>query len=281
MIEFLAANYTSKGSYSIAVDCSAEDLAWNHMDLNHRPTVHNTYTDSKRIYMSENCVVSLTHFKVGPLKFKIIINDIQVSPYEYHQSYTVFNLFYIQGVLKVKDGGLSYMWNISSIRALAFIHPLLAFMIRKINVKQNFEDEKIRKDRTFLRSQGYRFVDENRNYITSNSEACRVIYPSLKEAVVFDLTAIALYSKSLISDGGLMFIVEKHKDKVLVWPKVCPHEGYVFALDEVCSKVLVCPLHLLQIRAVELSSETPVAKMGVYVLDLKADSLTVKTIENS
>ena len=54
--------HISKGRYSYPGRAELRDLAWNHMDQNHRPFIHRTYGSASRIFIDKHASFSLTRF---------------------------------------------------------------------------------------------------------------------------------------------------------------------------------------------------------------------------
>src|SRR5262245_20747179 len=59
--------YISTDGFNCPSQAELRDLAWNHMDQNHRPLIHRTYGDATRIHIGRHSSFSLTRFGRWPV----------------------------------------------------------------------------------------------------------------------------------------------------------------------------------------------------------------------
>lgn len=246
------------GEYKYKSTCSVDDLDWNHMDWAHRPTIHQTYTNSVRIFASPTAAISLTEMRFFGIRFFIQVSDSKLAKGLFYQSYTVFGLIYIHGVLSNNSENFTFKWYIISPKWLKPLHAILSKKLFNLNHTQVAEDQVIRKRRAQLRSQGYGFGEVERDFITSNDNRYRTEYPPITGKYSFDLSTYAIADLHEISvDNKLFFVRKTLNQQVELWPKVCPHEGGELNKKDLCEKGdMICPLHAFRIKPLKISSVT-------------------------
>ena len=245
----------TKGEYRFPPHCSVEDLDWNHMDWAHRPTIHNTYNNSVRLHAEPNFALSVTNQKFLGLNVFVQVSDVKIKTGFFYQCYTVLGLIYIHGVLENSSETTCFSWYILSPWWLKPLHGVLSRKLYNLNHVQIAEDVPLRKRRKELRDNGYTFPPEDRDYVTSNDGRMHTVYPKISGSLQKDLTGM--------KDGECLdfqienspfFVQLKNSNEVLLWPKVCPHEGGPLEISNKCANgAIVCPWHDLQFKPVVVS----------------------------
>lgn len=240
--------HISKGEFSYPSRAELRDLAWNHMDQNHRPFIHRTYGNASRIHIGRQSSFSLTRFGNWPVVIPVF--DGYFKENGFYQVLVLFGLLAVVNVIECNsaDNGtkMDVSWTIASHRWLRFLHPWLHRRLVRLNDVQNREDDPVRDRRVALRALGYRFKTDEPDFVNSNVIENNTIFPPVStpgSIVVHDLPdqraiEVPVANRSLIlrRDGAA----------VDVWPGVCPHEGAELKTEDLCDKVVKCPLHGLE-----------------------------------
>lgn len=238
----------SKGSFSCPGYAEPRDLAWNHMDQNHRPLIHRTYGDAMRMHIGVRAAFSLTRFGNGPLIIPVF--DGQFKENGFYQIICLFGLIVVVNVIEchsTTDGTrMDIRWAIASHRFLRFLHPFLDRRLRRLNVVQNQEDEVIRKRRTVLRAAGYRFATDEPDFVNANAMANNVVFPPLAAAHSIAIADFPENEAQRIELGGHAYIVRRVADAIEVWPGVCPHEGAELSSGDLRGAAVKCSWHGLE-----------------------------------
>ncbi|HUK60461.1 MAG TPA: Rieske (2Fe-2S) protein [Stellaceae bacterium] len=267
------------GRYSYPSRAETRDLAWNHMDQNHRPTIHETYGDAARVHIGEHSAFSLTRF--GRWPFVIPVFDGRHKENGFYQIILLFGLFVIITIIECNEvHGATQMdirWFIASHRGLRFLHKPLNRRLTRLNDEQNRADDEIRDRRTALRAQGYSFVTDRPDFLNANIVANDVIFPPLGPAQPILLAELAPEAPVRVELGGRAFILRRRPDGgVDVWPGICLHEGAALAPEHILGRVAKCPWHGLEWGASQLSENTPSVEMCGARLELAAGRIHLR-----
>ena len=245
------------GFYEFPPDCSVNDLDWNHMDWDHRPLIHNTYLNSVRLYADANTAISLTQLRIFGIKFFIQVSDVKIQKGLFYQMYTLFGLFYIHGILQNTEQTTIFKWYITSPKWLKFFHSYLDKKLYNLNAIQINEDVPLRKRRFNLQKLGYKFLDEERTYVTSNDKSMRTVYPVFKENHHLNLQDLELNTPATWNLKTVEYIVKKTSNSTVeVWPEVCPHEGGPLHKKDCLNGSIICPWHGYRIKPVVVGTNS-------------------------
>jgi hypothetical protein len=247
----------TRGECNYPPTSSVDDLDWNHMDWDHRPIIHKTYINSIRIYANENAAISLTEMRFFGLRFFIQVSDSKLGKGFFYQSYTVFGLIFIHGVLRNTSENTCFNWYIVSSKWLKPLHNYLSKKLFNLNIEQMEEDQVIRKRRAILRKEGYSFGESERNFITSNDKLLRTEYPEIRKKYIFDVSTFSISAMHELDAEGKIFLVRKNINQQLeLWPKVCPHEGGELNKKDLCQNGdMICPWHEFRINPIKISQQ--------------------------
>ena len=256
---FTSGMSVTRDAFELTVDnCTLEDFEWNHMDQQHRPSVHNTYEKGIRIALGEDFAISLTQWKPWPLF--ITVTDVYVARGLFYQSLTLAGIIFMHSIISMEQIGdsvkLKDEWFIASTRLFKFLHKPISKKLHKLNARLQDEDAQIRHGRFALRKKGYHFKSDKPNYYNSNIMSQNTIYPEIGHDVfiMLDGCGSEMLKKSI---GDIEFLVKKENDSYHVWPAACPHEGGPLDKGRVCDSQIVCPWHSLRFSPVILNNQTP------------------------
>jgi len=243
--------HISKGHYSYPSRSELRDLVWNHMDQNHRPLVHRTYSAASRIFIGEHASFSLTRFGRWPVVIPVF--DCYFKDNGFYQVMVLFGLIAVVNIITCNsDGAVTRMdidWAIASHRWLRFLHPLLNRRLAKLNEIQNREDGSIRDQRRALRAAGYRFKTDQPNFVNSNVVENNTIFPPVSVSGAVALGDLPDQRAVRVPFAERAFILRRDSHAVDVWPGVCLHEGANLDAECIVGTTLKCPWHGLEYGA--------------------------------
>jgi len=270
--------HISKGAFKYPSRSELRDLAWNHMDQNHRPFIHRTYGDAMRINVQTQSAYSLTRFGRWPVVIPVF--DGYFRENGFYQFVVVFGLFVIAIVMenKVVANGteIDIAWAIASHRWLRFVHPILNRQLIRVNDVQNREDDPIRDRRIAMRAQGYRFLTDEPNFMNSNLMENNTVYPPLRTSASISFSDLPQNHAVRIVLDNRAYVFRRSNRSVEVWPGVCPHEGAEIGADRLRTGVVRCPWHGLEFGARILSDASQNLVMCGARLELAGDRITLQ-----
>ncbi|WP_428660057.1 Rieske (2Fe-2S) protein [Reyranella sp.] len=269
--------HITKGRYVHPAHAELRDLAWNHMDQNHRPFIHRTYSDAMRVHIGEEAAFSLTRFGKWPMVVPVF--DGHYKDNGFYQVVCLFGLFVVINFIAARaDGQRTYMeidWAIASHRLLRFLHPALDRRLRRLNEVQNVEDEGVRDRRVALRADGYRFQTDNPDFVNSNVVSNNVIFPPVLMPQAVSLADLRDGEVRRIDVDRRAYLVRRAGEAVQVWPAICPHEGAAIGPEHVRANGVKCPWHGLEFGMRLLRPGSPGVTMCGARVEFKDASLIV------
>jgi len=279
--QFMAGMSVTKGSFELLVErCTLVDIEWNHMDQQHRPSIHNTYEKGLRIALGSDFAISLTQWAKWP--FFITVTDVYVDRGLFYQSLTLAGIIFIHSVISMEERNdsvlLKHEWYMASHKFFRFLHKPIDKKLLKLNVRLQQEDEQLRQGRFELRQQGFTFRSDPPNYNSSNTMSANTIYPQLDLESFFSVDDVT--SESFKKVGKLEFIVKKDESgSYLIWPAVCPHEGGPLKQGKICNTHIICPWHSLRFAPVKLSCDATFGAKYGFEYMLMQNKVYVKQME--
>ncbi len=269
----------SRGGFKYPSKSELRDLAWNHMDQNHRPYIHRTYGDAMRIFVQQQAAFSLTRFGRWPVVIPVF--DGYFREQGFYQFVVVFGIFVIAIIMenKVVENGteIDIAWAIASHRWLRFLHPLLNRQLTNVNNIQNREDDPIRDRRVAMRAEGYRFLTDEPNFVNSNRMENNTVYPPLQAAASISTADLPENRTVRIDIDRRAFVLRRSNRGIEVWPGVCPHEGAEISADHLQGNTVKCPWHGLEFGPRLLSETSQALVMCGARLELAGDRITLQT----
>lgn len=268
----------TKGSYSCPGHATPRDLAWNHMDQNHRPLIHRTYGEAMRMYIGERGAFSLTRFGKWPTVIPVFDGHFRENGF--YQVLCIFGLIVIVNVIECNETAagprMDIAWAIASTRWLRFLHPILDRRLRRLNVVQNAEDEVMRRRRTALRAAGYSFATDQPDFVNSNAKTNNVIFPNLTAVQSIPLEGLQDGQTRRIEVADRAYLVRRAGDSVEVWPGVCLHEGAALTAEHIDGAVIKCPWHGMGLSRRRLDPGQPGIVLCGARLSLADDRLNIR-----
>jgi hypothetical protein len=264
------------GSFSMKSPGDVAELDWNHMDKEHRPWIHNTYTEALHIAHGPDFWVSLTRMSFFGIPFFVQVTDLRIKPGLFYQSYTFFAFIHVVSLTRSQPGLVECEWHIVSHAFLKPLHWVLNRKLKKLNAVQNEEDIPIRKRRTDLREKGYRFIPEIRDYQTSNRQTPSVQAPLLQGSHRLSLGTLNAQEIGKFSVGPIDLLIRLNGDRTYsIWNAVCPHEGGPLEEGKICEGAIQCPWHGLKFQAATLHQHKKQTLLGGLLLTLENNNQLV------
>lgn len=275
--------HITKGSYTTPGYSNVLDLAWNHMDQNHRPYVHNTYGAAMRVAISDRTAFSITRFGNWPAIIPVF--DGRHRENGFYQILCLFGLFVIVNVIECNTGErgtrMNISWAIASHRWLRWLHPYLDRRLQKLNVVQNDEDAEIRHRRVELRRLGYRFETDSPDFLNSNALANNVVFPPLTQDHTIKLSELDEGRAVRVDVGDRAYIFSRQGENIEVWPGVCPHEGAELSPKDLQGSQVKCRWHGLGFGSRKLGKANPLLSLCGARLQLEADRITITALQQA
>jgi hypothetical protein len=243
--------HVTKGRYSYPGRSELRDLAWNHMDQNHRPLIHRTYGEAMRVLISKEAAFTLTRFGNWPVVLPVF--DGYYKENGFYQIVCLFGLFVVVNIIECNaDSNGTRMdidWAIASHRFLRFLHGPLNRRLFKLNDVQNREDDEIRGRRIELRARGYSFATDVPDFVNSNLISNNVVFPPVRENASLALSSLADGAARTIEMLDRAYVLRRSGEAVEVFPGICPHEGAALRGDDVVGGKVRCRWHGLEFPA--------------------------------
>jgi len=270
----------TKGSYSYPGRAEQRDLAWNHMDQNHRPLVHRTYGEAMRVCIGERSAFSLTRFGSWPAVIPVF--DGYHRENGFYQVLCLFGLIVVVLVIECNAAPngtqMDIHWAIASNRVLRFLHPLLSRRLKRLNEVQNREDDEIRDRRVELRAKGYRFATDKPDFLTANAMAHNVVFPPLAAPRTIQIAELPEGQPHRVELGDRAYVVRRANAVLEVWPGVCPHEGAALAANHVHGSTAKCSWHGLEFGPRRIADGGPPIVLCGAQLAIDGGQLVISSI---
>ncbi len=208
--------FVTKGHFEVPTACSVEDVNWNFMDQLHRKHVHHAYLDAIHIAHDSNSILTLNADPILNFPMLMMVSNIRVASNRYYQSFSLFNLFFVLSVIQhlprpTLEGEMALVtsdWFIVSHKLLKFLHPVIGWMLRRMNVARNREDEPVRVQRSQLRQKKYSFATDTPDFLNSNSLDLHVIPPSSNGIYRIALKSLTPFVINKASVGSIELLLK-------------------------------------------------------------------------
>ncbi|HVA14962.1 MAG TPA: Rieske (2Fe-2S) protein [Stellaceae bacterium] len=269
--------FITRGQFKYPSQSELRDLAWNHMDQNHRPYIHRTYGEAMRVFVQQQSAFSLTRFGRWPAVIPVF--DGYFKENGFYQFVVVFGLFVIVNIMenKVVANGteIDISWLIASHRWLRFAHPILNRRLTRVNEIQNREDDPVRDRRVTLRVQGFRFLTDEPDFVNSNVVENNAIFPSPRNGASIALSDLPNGRAIRVVLDNRAYVFRRKDQGVEVWPGICVHEGAEIDASHLNNDVVKCPWHGLEFGARSLSRDGQTAVVCGAQLELAGNRIVL------
>ncbi len=225
------------------------DVDWNQRDLAHVSHVHGAL-GAMPVAVSDDRSTSLLFQRVAGVRLPLAVSHLAITPqrHVYFTSFAWFVLF-SESSFDVVDGRtrVEARFDVGSPRWLAFLHPWIGRLLRRNHAHIDDEDRPLRLRRAALRARGYAFTNDapasyRRSLLVANDN---VVAPATGSSWRHETEAFDDRPRTCVlgSDGHDGVRVEARAGEVVIYPRMCRHDGA--CLDEVRASdgALECPWH--------------------------------------
>lgn len=255
------------------------DAEWNYKDIPHLDHVHEL-VDGVPAIVEDELISNFFLQRVGPLRVPLTVINYSASRHShvYFTSGFFFVLIIETSWQEIHEGvtQVTTTYRIGSSRVLRQMHRLISVLLRKNYNALMKEDTPMRLQRGKLRARGLVFRGDLEGYSFLKTLAIHhdnVIIPSsasIEPPLKVDIATInGGRGRCLVGTDdhrGVQLVATS--DRVLAFPRICPHEGA--SLDEVSlssdtPQVMRCPWHGRQLRGLEVSSNQSKQLLGCNI----------------
>jgi nitrite reductase/ring-hydroxylating ferredoxin subunit len=248
-LTFKSFSLTHRGHYS------ANDADWNYKDIPHLAVVHKL-VESSIARADETTVATINVQKILGFRFPLVVYNYQ--PKGNPQTYFT-TLFFYTLIIETDPKSLAEnecevvtTYNIGSSKLWMLFFPILKFLLKRNYKDLMSTDIPMRSRRGELRDWGYQFkydkdtctfietVDTSKKNLWHSSS-----FIPLRKSENLPLEKLKIDSEHFFGRSDHQGVrIKAAGDRLLVFPRLCPHEGA--NLDEsACSeKAVKCPWHL-------------------------------------
>jgi Rieske 2Fe-2S protein len=254
---------------------SSEDADWNYKDIPHFNVVH-SLTRSVPAVIDDKIFTAIHMQRIAGIPVPIALADYVTSDgvQVYFTTLVCFVLVIETKIIPLPTGSLSEprtrvetTYNVGGPRVAMVAFPLIR-RILKANYKTLMsEDLPMREQRGRLRHAGYTFASDGRPRTfaeTSDLTIENVVPPTRRSDVgtLVDVAALEAPGTSILVGEGFTGIrlIRGPGSQVLVFDRVCTHEGANLDLVPLGRDCLVCPWHAKRVRplvAFDIADPTP------------------------
>lgn len=233
---------------------SAADADWNYKDVPHLHYVHEL-AESIIAVVGDDLVATINTQKVLGFKFPLALFNYQSGPnaQTYYTTWLFFALIIETRYEEMVPNRtrVTTTYHIGAPKWLSWCFPLIRWVLKKNYKNLMSTDIPMRERRGELRTWGYTFIKDKPFYSfqeTMNIMRANVQAPdnvSVVENNAYDihhiLPADGEYFTGRSDHLGLRLI--RKNDILLIYPRMCPHEGANLDQQKCDNKKIKCPWH--------------------------------------
>jgi hypothetical protein len=242
---------------------TAEDADWNYKDIPHLNQVH-SQAWAYGTAIDDDFIATINLQKIAGIQMPIALANYDASDGSqvYYSTLLCFVLIIETRLSDVQNaddasirGRAETTYHIGGPRFAMWLFPLLKrVLIANYKVLMS-EDLPMREQRGRLRQAGFRFASDGRTRTfaeTTDLTVVNVIPPSIRkgDSCTVDISTLRTEGSTVVAGhgpGGLR-LVRGNDSEVMIFDRVCSHEGA--ALDDAVFQngCLVCPWHAKRIK---------------------------------
>jgi nitrite reductase/ring-hydroxylating ferredoxin subunit len=244
---------------------SSEDADWNYKDVPHLNEVH-TLARTVPAAIEDEVIATVNIQRIAGLPMPIALANY-VAPDGSQVYYTTLFVFVLVVETRIVDtepdlvacrAKVETTYRIGGPKLLMWLFPVLRRLLTKNYRVLMSEDLPMREQRGQLRRAGYRFRSDGRPRTfseTTDLTVANVIAPEpdLSDRASVDLADLAEAGDAVVVGLGVAGIrlVRGTGSEVLVFDRVCSHEGACLDSARLAGSSLVCPWHAKRIKPLE------------------------------
>jgi Rieske [2Fe-2S] domain len=249
---------------------SDEDADWNYKDVPHLNEVHSN-ADTVPALIGDDVICTVNIQKLfGLLPMPIaLVNYVASDDTQVYYTTLLFFVLVVQTNIESLEPGLGEScraraqttYHVGGPRFLRWMFPLMRRMLLSNYKVLMSEDLPMREQRGRLRSAGYQFVSDGRQRTfeeTTDLNVVNVVPPPVDadQSMSADISSLRLPGAELLLGHGPagLRIVKGGDDQVLVFDRVCSHEGACLDKARMSGDVIVCPWHGKRVKPLAVLS---------------------------
>ena len=240
------------------MSCAPEDVAFNYADIAHSDHVHDEMYD-KPIVVTDDVGILLRTQKIWSfLKIPILLAGYSYEKYRHVTYFSSYGIHVINEVRMLPHDSLlstkiESHYHVGMPIFLLWLRPLIHSLLKRNFIALSKDDRQIRERRGQLRENGcdFRVHSNALNFgpgfqqITEIDKENVIVAKdncSQKEQLSIDLNKV---ESQMVFLGTDIFGVQlmKEGDKILVYPRICFHEGACLDNATKRNANLICPWH--------------------------------------
>lgn len=254
-LAFCNFSLVSEGNYSVA------DADWNYKDIPHLRHMHELVEAVPAVVDREQ-YASVVLQRLFGIRVPLSVMSYQVAPHAllYYMTWFFFILI-IESTYEATAPARSKVtttYSIGSPKLLRWTFPLIRWVLKRNYVILMKADIEMRERKGQLRAWGYSFHTDGRNYTfeeTLDITTSNVHLTALDRA--FEPVRIAIdeelpegAERLLGQDDHLGLRLLRSENKLLIFPRMCPHEGASLDSSKCVNRRVQCAWHGRQITPV-------------------------------
>ena len=257
-LRFKSFTLVSEGNWT------SEDADWNYKDVPHLNLVH-SQADAIGVAIEDDIIATLNFQRIARIPMPIALANYVASDGS-QVYYTTLLCFVLVVETRISEhpqseNGLGRAkvettYHVGGPPVAIWLFPLLRRVLTANYRVLMSEDLPMREQRGRLRNAGYRFASDGRPRTfseTTDLTIANVIPPSPHEAksVTVDLKLLTSEGTTMtVGEGpGGLRLVRGVGDEVMIFDRVCNHEGACLDSAMLSNGCLVCPWHAKRVKA--------------------------------
>jgi len=247
-LTFSSFTLTHEGNYA------ASDADWNYKDVPHLHHLHEL-VEAIISVVEDDKIATINMQKVFGINLPLTVFNYQ-SGSSSQIYYTTFLFFVLIVETAYEQVGpnrtrVSTTYSVGCSRLLKWCFPLIRWVIKRNYDNLMLADIPMRERRGQLRSWGYSFFKESPSY--SFEKTMEILKPNVippESSTRFSPTTLSL-DRDLPLDGEYLLGRDDHlglrlvrsNNTIMIYPRLCPHEGASLDSQKCMNKKIKCPWH--------------------------------------
>jgi len=268
-----------------------DDADWNYKDVPHLHFIHHL-VEAVPARIDEDIIVSINLQKIFGITMPLTVVNIESGPNSqmYFTTMGMFTLVIESTWTAVDEYNtkVTTTYNVGMKWYLLFMFPLIAWSLKRNYKDLMSGDIPMRLRRGQLRSWGYQFVKRGKRYGFAETMAIgkqNVVNSNPNSALP---AAVDIDIKSVFSKDGSEYFwgrsdhqglrIRRHKDTLLFFPRMCPHEGAELDKSQCFKEMITCPWHgrpFKPLTVISLQHNQKVAIDNQLVIEVIDDKLRI------
>lgn len=274
----------SEGAYAVA------DADWNYKDIPHLRHMHEL-VEAVPVLVDREEYASVVLQKVFGIRLPLSVTTYEATPHSllYYMTWFFFILIVESAYESIGSNRtkVTTTYSIGSPKLLRWAFPLIRWVLTRNYAILMAADIQMRERKGQLRAWGYSFHTDGRNYAfeeTLDIMQSNVCLPAMNRA--FPDVRIAIEDE--LPEGGERLVGQddhlglrlvRSDNKVMVFPRMCPHEGASLDRNKCVNRRVQCAWHGRQISplvTIDLLNAARDTSTDYHAFELKNGVLRVR-----